>query len=791
MLMLMLLLSVVGNFIPGVSAGGAPTIIYAVETQTGSVTVGQLLLPPDGFIVALATTINNTSPLLVNKVSLYLRDAGTSATGTYTVGFMQGSSESSWWYPIDGPMWYSSYIAYTTANCADITADGWYDFTLPCSIPIPTSTSTVYLVLSQQEVAGRTVVVGTNNTIGLCTTYINGIGYSTPSAPLSLMCRIYGTTVNVTTSDATEVSGTTAILHGDLNQDIEAQATCGFWIGNATTNATNWEQNITVGNYHAPSSFSYIATGLNPGQYYHCRAWATCTGCFVTSTDETYFMTIPDPPSGANINLTRSTYLHLRWTNQTCVASNQTTVVRMSTTSYPTSPTSGTSIYNGTAEWCNASGLTGGTDYYFSLWTYVNDSGSPFLWEFSDSYETLLGSTNGSTYNVQVRWECDGTWVNLSDVTLDNEFTAYNLENELVYKGYPNATDGNFSFTPTDAAAVVRFRINDTGTRSVVIPPGEINVTIWLPCGELGTDWGDLQLVTIFFRDFTGSINRANHAYGYLYIYNNTGVKTIIHSDYLQADVALRTPCGIGNTYYIGVTCDLFSIDPLGPITIIEEQYEIDLVAAPNQDFVWWQLFDITYGWTAGNLAYVDFLDNTYNGVDGVSWLNLTISDMTTGVEQYTTEPLNPWDFYASTPVTNYIHNHLITMIVMYNATDENWVQTITLILKGKIATTPMTSDDAINDMLNDTIGGTPVFIINPDGTMTYVSWAGVILAFIVTGVMFLFSREFAGLGPIIAGLVIAFFNVKLGISANTTIVLAIVLFMIGAFVLLLEYRRR
>jgi hypothetical protein len=745
--------------------------------------------------------INNTVPIYSSHVSLYIYSKTAGSEGSWIadsfyVSFVlcNWSSSLGSWRPVIPGAGYQGdeSLVSTSLLYASLTYTGWYNFTLANTIPetIPYVSTVALAICPEIDFNGKSHLKIGNAAIGssYSSMYYNDTSLIKSSG--SPMFRIFGNVINMTTNDVTDLSTDTAVIHGAVTDDVHVAMECGFWVGNVSTNATNFEQNISVGIYEAPDTFQYTLTGLTPGKYYYVRTWSMLLGSIYISSTEKYLLTKPQPPTGLATSSVGPTWLNISWTKATVDVANQTTLLRYSTTNYPSTVTDGTLLYNGTGSYFNHTGLSGGKNYFYSLWTYINGSGSPFYWWYSGS-TPFLTNTSGSTYNVSIRWECDGTYVNLSDATLDNDFSAYDIDGNLVYHSFPTATDGNFSFTPTWTVAVVRFRINDTGTRSMVLDPAQRHVTIYAPCGSVGTDWGDLQLVTIFFRDFTGSLNKENHAYAYLYTFYPNGTKKFIHMDVIQADSALRTPLPIGGTYYVGVVCDSFIVDPLGPLTIIEEQFEIDVVHPPDYATVWYQLFNITYGWTVGHLAYVDFFDHTHFGTTGASWVNVTITDRSTGIEQYTSEPVTPWDFYASTPVTNYTHDQTIVLIVMYNSSTENWITSITFVLKGQITTTPMTSDENINDMLNNTIGESPVFITNSDGTTTIISWSAVILAFFVTAAMFVFSREFAGLGPVMAGIIIAFFNVKLGITAGTTIFLAGALVMIGILVLFIEQRRR
>lgn len=68
------------------------------------------------------------------------------------------------------------------------------------------------------------------------------------------------------------------------------------------------------------------------------------------------------------------TSIILTWTK---ASSSTSTVIRYSTTGYPSDPTDGTSAYSGTSFQTTLSGLTAGTAYYFCAWGYDDVDYSP------------------------------------------------------------------------------------------------------------------------------------------------------------------------------------------------------------------------------------------------------------------------------------------------------------------------------------------------------------------------------------------------------------------------------
>lgn len=67
------------------------------------------------------------------------------------------------------------------------------------------------------------------------------------------------------------------------------------------------------------------------------------------------------------VGIPTDTTIYLTWVRPSTANS---TVIRYSSTTYPTTVSSGTEAYNGTAQYTSLSELTAGTTYYFSAWGY-------------------------------------------------------------------------------------------------------------------------------------------------------------------------------------------------------------------------------------------------------------------------------------------------------------------------------------------------------------------------------------------------------------------------------------
>jgi len=193
------------------------------------------------------------------------------------------------------------------------------------------------------------------------------------------------TTGSVTTNDASNVEETTATLSGSITG--ANGLTCGFWYNKSTTSSSDYGNNVTVaGTFDSGETFTEAVTGLTTGDYYYVRAWNYKTGInFFNSTNETYFLTKPYAPNNVSTSISENN-ISITWDNATINVTNRTNHVRYKITGYPTSITDGTLLYNdSTANTTMFYWYAPGVTYYFSIWTYINESGSPALFQFSDS----------------------------------------------------------------------------------------------------------------------------------------------------------------------------------------------------------------------------------------------------------------------------------------------------------------------------------------------------------------------------------------------------------------------
>jgi len=154
---------------------------------------------------------------------------------------------------------------------------------------------------------------------------------------------------------------------GDLmNWSIETSPDIGSASGN----------NVRNGTITCPVS------GLNYGTTYTWYVNVTDSHYWTNKT-YTFTTTTPQPPSNLKATSINTTTISLTWTKS---PDTDTTVVVRKTGNYPTSPSDGTVIYNGTAESYVDSDLSPGTAYYYRAWSWAANA-------FSQSYTSTVNYT--------------------------------------------------------------------------------------------------------------------------------------------------------------------------------------------------------------------------------------------------------------------------------------------------------------------------------------------------------------------------------------------------------------
>ncbi len=189
-----------------------------------------------------------------------------------------------------------------------------------------------------------------------------------------------------------------------------------------------WPTSYTNGDqaYYGTGT-STTNTGITPGQIYYYRAWAynSGTGLYSTGYAQDSEYTLPGDPSALQVTTTTTTSISLSWTKGT---NGDKTMIRRSTTGYPSSPSQGDQAYFDTGSATTVTGLTIGTTYYFRAWAYDSDSTY-----YSAGSTQITGST-------QPPLICVTKLESLEDVQYDHNNNGENDDGDIFWQQNLGAT---------------------------------------------------------------------------------------------------------------------------------------------------------------------------------------------------------------------------------------------------------------------------------------------------------------------------------------------------------------
>jgi len=199
------------------------------------------------------------------------------------------------------------------------------------------------------------------------------LAYFSASQPPTVLTNV----AILTTDSSTTLQGTLSSI-GDYSP-VYAYFEYGL---NTSYGTTTIEQTKT-----STGGFNQPITSLTPDTTYHYRAVVRYSASSYVYGDDDTFITEETPtvlsaPTNFKVSSFTDDSITLTWTKGTNAVN---TVIRRSTTSYPTSPGSGDSVYSGTGTTVTDPGLVTDTTYYYSAWSEAGGS-------YSTSYATKSGT---------------------------------------------------------------------------------------------------------------------------------------------------------------------------------------------------------------------------------------------------------------------------------------------------------------------------------------------------------------------------------------------------------------
>ena len=213
--------------------------------------------------------------------------------------------------------------------------------------------------------------------------------------------QTFKTSNSVIVNTTTSVSTTSVQANGYI---FDGDATAGFWVHTESNiDSTHFTKNQSAQTENDGKTIYATITGLDEGEYYYIKAWQNDNG-FRNSTTTGYFLTKPASPTSVSSEINPSN-ITLTWSQGAHEVTNYSTVIRYSTSDYPSAISGGDSGVNVTGTTHTFEGLSYNQNYFFSLWSYVNASGSPTYHAYSPSKTTHSGATVGGTHNITIRYE--------------------------------------------------------------------------------------------------------------------------------------------------------------------------------------------------------------------------------------------------------------------------------------------------------------------------------------------------------------------------------------------------
>ena len=216
----------------------------------------------------------------------------------------------------------------------------------------------------------------------------------------------------VVTNTATSITSSTATLNGAISSVGSA--------GNATARGFQYGLTTSYGNTASNSGvfgvgvFTEDITSLIAGTVYHFRSFATFSSGTIYGNDLTFTTTggiiNVYPPTNYKISSRSETSISFTWARG---SGSSQTMIRYSTSGYPTGITGGTQVYLGTGTTYTHAGLSEGNTYYYSAWG--ENSGT-----YSESYVSVVGQPSSDILATPDTFEIEtlqiyGDYINPGD----------------------------------------------------------------------------------------------------------------------------------------------------------------------------------------------------------------------------------------------------------------------------------------------------------------------------------------------------------------------------------------
>ena len=515
-------------------------------------------------------------------------------------------------------------------------------------------------------------------------------------------------------------------------------------------NTTAYPDNATDGTeVYNGSLETYTDTGLTPSTTYYYRAWnwnGTNYSVWYTNVTQT---TEPEPPQNVDSETTivdgSSMNINVSW--DIGQGANRT-IVRRSYTSQPTTPTSGTEIYNSTGSYHIDTGIT--QPAYYTVFSYNTTTGL-----FSPG--------------VTVDWYV--VWISAYNETNGNALSSYSVffTNEDGTDTYSEDSCSNphlVNVSDIPTGDDIALQVNATGYKTrVYYLDIEVTGVYYIDCYLSPSNTSELYLLQVLdelsnpLSDVKIKISRyINDSVGYedvsIEYTDGNGQVTV----YLTPEVFYKF--NLTKTGYKDQIANWVPSDQLLTHTFVLE-FEDEEPTEPNNP-----VEDISFTFErSGTTLYVNYTDSMQETINTTVYVYGT--NITTAVETLLHTDTRTGENSFSFTVTDINSSHSFKAILYYNHSTFG-AQVITLVIHG--AWTPGTGGAQFNTLVTALMGA------HPWGWFQFIVFMFLVAAFhqsdnrdagiwlVIIGGLFLFIGLFAGTIFSIANGVIPILFIAVGI---------------------------
>jgi len=234
---------------------------------------------------------------------------------------------------------------------------------------------------------------------------------------------------------------------------------------------TGFPTNETDGTLAYNGTGTTATIALNQDTYYYFKFFSYNSTLNVYSINNTTYTITPIHPLNFQVEYHNNTHLNISWSNYNG-SDFTSTLVRVKSSGYPSSPTDGTLVYNGTGNYTYYP-FTYNSPLYFSAWTYTTSYSEQTnaTWGYLKFYitksETDSTTTNFNLYMSNGTLTIDET--NVSSPKVYN-YTQYPIGNDVYTRIYDSSGNGRILYLDLQPNIYYNYSIPLVEGANIAIP---------------------------------------------------------------------------------------------------------------------------------------------------------------------------------------------------------------------------------------------------------------------------------------------------------------------------------